>query len=71
MKRCLLVAALALVTVWATGCIIIDAGKVQSREPMTVQTATVEVSQSPVPAPATEESIPTPGANVIVEATVR
>jgi hypothetical protein len=71
MKTCLLVAALALVTVWATGCIIIDAGKVQGREPVTVRSATVEVQQRPATTPATEESIPTPGADVIVEATVR
>ncbi len=71
MKRYLLVAALALMTVWATGCIIIDAGKVESREPVTVRSATVEVRQNPITAPATDESIATPGADVIVEATVR
>ena len=37
MKRYLLMAALALVTVWATGCIVIDAEKVQSVKPATIR----------------------------------
>jgi hypothetical protein len=37
MRRCLWAVVLALVTVGATGCIVIDAEKVQSRKPMAVR----------------------------------
>ncbi|OHB67339.1 MAG: hypothetical protein A2Y76_03915 [Planctomycetes bacterium RBG_13_60_9] len=33
MRKSLLMVALTLVTVWATGCVLIDAGGVESREP--------------------------------------
>ena len=37
MRRCLLGVALALVTVWASGCIIIDTKEMASRMPATVR----------------------------------
>jgi hypothetical protein len=37
MRTYLLIAALALVTVWATGCVIIDADRIESRTPTTVR----------------------------------
>jgi hypothetical protein len=37
MRKKLLVAVLALMTVWATGCIVIDAEKIQSRTPATIR----------------------------------
>ena len=46
MRRCLLAAALALVTVWATGCIVIDAEKVQSVKPATIRSDECVIHQS-------------------------
>jgi hypothetical protein len=46
MKKYLLMGALALVTVWATGCIVIDAEKVQSRTPATIRSEECVVYQS-------------------------
>jgi hypothetical protein len=46
MKRYLLIAALALVTVWATGCIVIDAEKVQSVKPATIRSDECVIRQS-------------------------
>ena len=46
MKRYLLMAALALVTVWATGCIVIDAEKVQSVKPATIRSDECVIRQS-------------------------
>ena len=46
MKRWLLVGALALVTVWATGCIVIDAEKAESRKPAVSQSEECVVYQS-------------------------
>jgi hypothetical protein len=37
MRTYLLIAALALMTVWATGCVIIDADRIESRTPTTVR----------------------------------
>jgi hypothetical protein len=45
MKRYLLMAALVLVTVWATGCIVIDAEKVQSVKPATIRSDECVVRQ--------------------------
>jgi hypothetical protein len=45
MRKKLLVAVLALMAVWATGCIIIDAEKVQSRTPATIRSDECMVSQ--------------------------
>lgn len=53
MRTSLLIVALVLTTVWATGCIIVDAGSVQSREPTAVRSAEVEVHQSHVATPST------------------
>ena len=58
MRRYLLAAALALVTVWATGCIIIDAGKIQSRTPAPVRSDECVVCQGhAVGTPAVESGI--------------
>lgn len=46
MKRCLLAVALALVTVWATGCIVIDAEKTESRKPAVSRSDECVVYQS-------------------------
>jgi hypothetical protein len=46
MKRYLLMAALALVTVWATGCIVVDAEKVQSVKPATIRSDECVIRQS-------------------------
>jgi len=54
MKRYLLAAALVLMTVWATGCIIIDAEKMESRKPATIRSETCVVSQGQVGTPALE-----------------
>ena len=37
MRTCLLMAALALATVWATGCIIIDADRMESHRSATIR----------------------------------
>lgn len=37
MRKKLLVAVLALMAVWATGCIVVDAEKIQSRTPATIR----------------------------------
>ena len=55
MKKYLLIAALALVTVWATGCIIVDAEKMESRKPAAVRSEECVIRQSlGVGAPALE-----------------
>jgi len=54
MTRYLWAAALALVTVWATGCIIIDAEKVQSRRPATIRSDECVVHHSQASTPASE-----------------
>jgi hypothetical protein len=46
MRRYLLIAALALMTVWATGCIIIDAEKMESRKPAAIRSEECVVRQS-------------------------
>jgi hypothetical protein len=46
MKRYLLITALVLTTVWATGCIIIDAGKMESRKPATTRSEECVIRQS-------------------------
>jgi hypothetical protein len=48
MRRSLLIMALVLLTVWATGCVIVDAGRVQSRGPVTVRSDSVEIRQGSV-----------------------
>jgi hypothetical protein len=56
MKRRLWIAALALMSVWATGCIIIDAEKVQARKPATIRSDECVVYEShAVDAPAAEQ----------------
>jgi len=45
MRKRLLVAVLALMAVWATGCIVVDAEKIQSRTPATIQSAECVVYQ--------------------------
>ena len=45
-RRYLLVGALILVTVWATGCIIIDAEKMESRRPATIRSEECVIRQS-------------------------
>lgn len=56
MRRCLWMAALALLTVWATGCIVIDAEKVQSRKSVAVRSDECVVYQShAVEVPAVEQ----------------
>ena len=45
MRKKLLVAVLALMAVWATGCIVIDAEKIQSRTPPTIRSEECVVSQ--------------------------
>jgi hypothetical protein len=46
MKKCLLVTVLALVSVWATGCIVIDAEKSESRRPAALRSDECVVYQS-------------------------
>jgi hypothetical protein len=67
MRRCLLLAVLALVTVWATGCIIIDAEKAESRRPATVRSEECAVTQSPADNAPVLES----GADVTLETTAQ
>ncbi len=58
MKRCLLSAALALVAVWASGCIIIDTKEMASRTPATVRSDEFTTCQNHVSgAPAFESGI--------------
>lgn len=45
MKKKLLVAVLALMAVWATGCIVVDAEKIQSRTPATIRSEECVVYQ--------------------------
>ncbi len=45
MRTYLLIAALALVTVWATGCIIIDADRMESHRSATVRSEECVVRQ--------------------------
>ena len=45
MRKKLLVAVLALMAVWATGCIVIDAEKIQSRTPATIRSEECAVYQ--------------------------
>jgi hypothetical protein len=66
MKRCLFIAALALASVWATGCIIIDAEKVESRRPVAVRSDECVVSQShAADTPAIEQN--SPGSAAVAE----
>ncbi len=46
MRRCLLLAALALTTVWAAGCIVVDAGRTESRTPATIQSEEYVIRQN-------------------------
>lgn len=45
MRKKLLVAVLALMAVWATGCIVVDAEKIQSRTPATIRSEECVVYQ--------------------------
>jgi hypothetical protein len=55
MRRYVLLAALAFLAVWMTGCVIINAGKLQSRTPATIRTEQCVVYQGPgVGAPVSE-----------------
>jgi hypothetical protein len=57
MRKYLLMVALAVVTVWATGCIVIDADKTQSRTSATIRSDECMVRQShAVGAPAPESA---------------
>ncbi len=46
MRRYLLLAALALTTGWATGCIVVDASRTQSRTPTTVRSEEYVIRQN-------------------------
>jgi len=67
MRRNLLIAALILVTVWAPGCIIVDAEKVESRGPIALQSAGLEVHQSQAAARATSVITPASGTTETLE----
>jgi phage gp45-like len=54
MKKCLLAVALALVTVWATGCIIVDADKMEVRQPTSIQSQECQVQQGLADTPTLE-----------------
>jgi hypothetical protein len=60
MRRYLLTAALALTTVWATGCIIIDADRMESHRPATVRSEECVVQQNDAGTPAVEQAGHTP-----------
>jgi len=61
MRKYLLSLALALVTVWATGCIVVDAEKVESRKPATVRSEECLIQQSSAGAPTLELEGHVPG----------
>jgi hypothetical protein len=46
MRRCLLLATLVLTTVWATGCIVVDAGRTESRTPATIRSEECVIRQN-------------------------
>ncbi len=46
MRRCLLLATLVLTTVWATGCIVVDAGRTESRAPATIRSEEYVIRQN-------------------------
>jgi hypothetical protein len=63
MRRNLLIAALVLMAIWATGCIIIDAATLESRQPATIRFEECVIHQSLLPnAPALEPGNPGPAA---------
>jgi len=47
MRKYLLGTALVLMTVWATGCIIIDAEKMESRKPATIRSDECVIHRGP------------------------
>jgi len=58
MRRNLLTAALILMTIWATGCVIIDTGRLESRGPRSVRSESIEIRQGGIPGtPATDVSM--------------
>ncbi len=46
MRRCLLLAALVLTTMWATGCIVVDMGRTESRTPTTIRSEECVIRQT-------------------------